>query len=178
MSELKGSKTEANLHAAFAGESMARNKYTYFASVAKKEGYVQISNLFAETAGNEKEHAEIWFKLLEGIGTTEENLAAAAAGEKYEWTDMYKTFAEEAEAEGFKDIARLFRSVAEIEKSHEERYNDLLKNVKEEKVFKKDEKVLWMCSNCGFLFEGTEALNICPVCKHPKAYFQLKTKDY
>ena len=175
---LKGSKTEANLMTAFAGESQARNKYTYFASKARKDGFVQIANLFEETANNEKEHAKIWFKLLDGIGSTAENLKAAAAGENYEWTDMYATFAKEAKEEGFDQIAFLFESVGKIEKHHEERYLDLLKNVEENKVFKKDGKVYWKCGNCGHIHEGTEAPGVCPVCNHPQAYFGLVSKNY
>ena len=175
---LKGSKTEANLMTAFAGESQARNKYTYFASKARKDGFVQIANLFEETANNEKEHAKIWFKLLDGIGSTAENLKAAAAGENYEWTDMYATFAKEAKEEGFDQIAFLFESVGKIEKHHEERYLDLLKNVEENKVFKKDGKVYWKCGNCGHIHEGTEATGVCPVCNHPQAYFELVSKNY
>ncbi len=175
---LKGSKTEANLMTAFAGESQARNKYTYFASKARKDGFVQIANLFEETANNEKEHAKIWFKLLDGIGSTAENLKAAAAGENYEWTDMYATFAKEAKEEGFDQIAFLFESVGKIEKHHEERYLDLLKNVEENKVFEKDGKVYWKCGNCGHIHEGTEAPGVCPVCNHPQAYFELVSKNY
>ena len=175
---LKGSKTEANLMTAFAGESQARNKYTYFASKARKDGFVQIANLFEETANNEKEHAKIWFKLLDGIGSTAEHLKAAAAGENYEWTDMYATFAKEAKEEGFDQIAFLFESVGKIEKHHEERYLDLLKNVEENKVFKKDGKVYWKCGNCGHIHEGTEAPGVCPVCNHPQAYFELVSKNY
>lgn len=175
---LKGSKTEANLMTAFAGESQARNKYTYFASKARKDGFVQIANLFEETANNEKEHAKIWFKLLDGIGSTAENLKAAAAGENYEWTDMYATFAKEAKEEGFDQIAFLFESVGKIEKHHEERYLDLLKNVEENKVFEKDGKVYWKCNNCGHIHEGTEAPGVCPVCNHPQAYFELVNKNY
>ena len=175
---LKGSKTEANLMTAFAGESQARNKYTYFASKARKDGFVQIANLFEETANNEKEHAKIWFKLLDGIGSTAENLKAAAAGENYEWTDMYATFAKEAKEEGFDQIAFLFESVGKIEKHHAERYLDLLKNVEENKVFKKDGKVYWKCGNCGHIHEGTEAPGVCPVCNHPQAYFELVSKNY
>ena len=175
---LKGSKTEANLMTAFAGESQARNKYTYFASKARKDGFVQIANLFEETANNEKEHAKIWFKLLDGIGSTAENLKAAAAGENYEWTDMYATFAKEAKEEGFDQIAFLFESVGKIEKHHEERYLDLLKNVEENKVFKKGGKVYWKCGNCGHIHEGTEAPGVCPVCNHPQAYFELVNKNY
>ncbi len=176
--DLKGSKTEANLMTAFAGESQARNKYTYFASVAKKEGYVQISQIFEETAANEKEHAKIWFKLLEGIGTTPQNLEAAAQGENYEWTDMYKGFAQEAKEEGFDKIAYLFESVAAIEKEHEERFRALLKNVQNGEVFKKGSIVVWECSNCGHIVIGESAPQICPVCAHPQAYFKIKAKNY
>lgn len=176
--ELKGSKTEANLMTAFAGESQARNKYTYFASKAKKEGYVQIAQLFEETANNEKEHAKIWFKLLNGIGSTPENLEAAAQGENYEWTDMYKTFAEEALAEGFDHIAFLFENVGKIEKEHEERYRTLLANVKNGEVFKKGSIVVWECSNCGHIVIGEQAPQMCPVCAHPQAYFRIKAKNY
>lgn len=176
--ELKGSKTEANLMTAFSGESQARNKYTYFASKAKKEGYVQIAKLFEETANNEKEHAKIWFKLLDGIGSTTENLEAAAQGENYEWTDMYKTFAEEAREEGFDHIAYLFESVGKIEKEHEERYRALLANVKNGEVFKKGSIVVWECSNCGHIVIGEQAPQMCPVCAHPQAYFQIKAKNY
>ena len=178
MPELKGSRTEANLLAAFAGESQARNKYDYFASKARKEGYEQIAAFFEETAGNEKEHAKLWFKLAHGIGTTEENLVTAASGENYEWTEMYKGFAEVADKEGFTDIARLFRGVAAIEKHHEERYLALLNNVKQDQVFKKDAEKLWICRNCGHIYTGSEAPNACPVCDHPKAYFQLYVKAY
>lgn len=178
MSRLKGTRTEANLMAAFAGESQARNKYTYYASQAKKDGYVQIAALFEETANNEKEHAKIWFKLLhDGVGPTDENLKDAAAGENYEWTEMYKKFAEEARAEGFNDVAFLFESVAKIEKEHEERYLKLLENIKGESVFKREEKVVWQCSNCGHTVVGNEAPEMCPVCKHPKAFFQIKATD-
>ena len=176
--ELKGSKTEANLMTAFSGESQARNKYTYFASKAKKEGYVQIAKLFEETANNEKEHAKIWFKLLDGIGSTPENLEAAAQGENYEWTDMYKTFAEEAREEGFDHIAYLFESVGKIEKEHAERYRALLANVKNGEVFKKGSIVVWECSNCGHIVIGEQAPQMCPVCAHPQAYFQIKAKNY
>ncbi len=176
--ELKGSKTEKNLQAAFAGESQARNKYTYFASKAKKEGYNQISNIFLETANNEKEHAKIWFKLLNGIGNTEENLIAAAAGEKYEWTEMYRVFAEEAKEEGFDNIAALFEMVAKIEKEHHERYEALLKNIIEGKVFKKDNVVIWQCANCGHIHVALEAPAVCPVCSHPQSYFQIEAKNY
>lgn len=177
--ELKGSKTETNLLAAFAGESEARNKYTYFASKAKKDGYVQIAKIFEETANNEKEHAKIWFKLLNGgIGSTEENLKAAAAGENYEWTDMYATFAKEAREEGFDDIARLFEQVAEIEKEHEARYLKLLANVENGIVFSKDGDTVWQCSNCGHVVIGKKAPEICPVCAHPQAYFEVKAENY
>lgn len=178
MPELKGSRTEANLLAAFAGESQARNKYDYFASKARKEGYEQIAAFFEETAGNEKEHAKLWYKLAHGIGTTEENLVTAAEGENYEWTEMYKEFAKVADEEGFTEIARLFRGVAAIEKHHEERYRALLDNVKQEKVFKRDAEMLWICRNCGHIYTGREAPNTCPVCDHPKAYFQLYVKAY
>ncbi len=180
MKELKGTKTEANLQAAFAGESQARNKYTYFASKAKKEGYEQIAALFLETANNEKEHAKIWFKLLNGgeIGTTADNLKEAAAGENYEWTDMYKTFAEEAREEGFDKIAFLFEKVGEIEKHHEERYLALLNNVENDLVFSKDGDAIWQCANCGHIVIGKKAPEICPVCSHPKAYFQIQAKNY
>ena len=180
MPELKGSKTEKNLEYAFAGESQARNKYTYFASKAKKDGYVQISKIFEETAGNEKEHAKIWFKILEGgdIKSTEENLVAAAAGEHEEWTEMYKNFAEEAKEEGFDEIAFLFEKVAAIEKEHEERYNTLLKNVRGGSVFKKEEDIVWICSNCGHVFIGPEPPEKCPVCAHPQAYFHEKAENY
>ena len=180
MKELKGTKTEANLQAAFAGESQARNKYTYFASKAKAEGYEQIAALFLETANNEKEHAKIWFKLLNGgeIGTTAYNLKEAAAGENYEWTDMYKTFAEEAREEGFDKIAFLFEKVGEIEKHHEERYLALLNNVENDLVFSKDGDAIWQCANCGHIVIGKKAPEICPVCAHPKAFFQLQAKNY
>lgn len=176
--ELKGTKTEANLQYAFAGESQARNKYTYFASKAKKEGYVQISKIFEETAGNEKEHAEIWFKLLGGIGSTPENLLAAAAGEHEEWTDMYASFAVEAKAEGFDQIAFLFEEVGKIEKEHEERYRKLLSNLEAGTVFAKAEATTWICSNCGYIYEGTDAPELCPVCAHPQAYFHLKAENF
>ncbi len=178
MTNLKGSKTEANLQTAFAGESMARNKYTYYASKAKKDGYVQISKIFEETANNEKEHAKIWFKLLEGIGSTAENLKAAAAGENYEWTDMYATFAKEAHEEGFEDIAFLFEQVGKIEKEHEERYRKLLSNVENELVFSRDGDCIWQCSNCGHIVVGKKAPEVCPVCAHPQAYFELKAENY
>ena len=177
--ELKGSKTEANLLAAFAGESQARNKYTYYASKAKKEGYEQIAALFLETANNEKEHAKIWFKLLhDGIGDTASNLEDAAAGENYEWTDMYATFAKEAKEEGFDKIAYLFEAVGKIEKEHEARYLALLKNVKEGLVFSKEGDTIWQCSNCGHIVVGKKAPEICPVCSHPQAYFQVLAPTY
>lgn len=179
MSNLKGTKTEKNLMAAFAGESQARNKYTFYASKAKKEGYEQIAALFTETAGNEKEHAKLWFKLLhDGIADTMTNLKEAAAGEHYEWTDMYATFAKEAKEEGFDKIAYLFDAVGKIEKEHEERYLALLKNIEDETVFKKDEKVVWKCANCGYIYEGEEAPKICPVCAHPQSYFEIAAKNY
>ena len=178
--ELKGSKTEQNLMTAFAGESQARNKYTYFASKAKKEGYEQIAAIFLETADNEKEHAKIWFKLLNGgeIKSTEENLKAAAEGENYEWTDMYDRMAKEAREEGFDHIADLFESVGKIEKEHEERYKKLLENVEEGKVFEAGEVKIWKCRNCGHIVVGTNAPEICPVCSHPKAYFEIKAENY
>ena len=178
MPELQGSKTEQNLWTAFAGESQARNKYTYFASKAKKDGFVQISKIFEETAANEKEHAEIWFKLLGGIGSTAENLAAAAEGENYEWTDMYATMAKEAEEEGFDHIAFLFSEVAKIEKEHEERYRKLLANVEGGLVFSRDGDMIWQCSNCGHIHVGKQAPEVCPVCAHPRDYFQLKAENY
>ena len=178
--ELKGSKTEQNLMTAFAGESQARNKYTYFASKAKKEGYEQIAAIFQETADNEKEHAKIWFKLLNGgeIGTTAENLNAAADGENYEWTDMYAEFAKIAKEEGFDHIAYLFEEVGKIEKEHEERYLKLLENVEEGLVFSKDGDRIWKCRNCGHIVVGTKAPEVCPVCSHPKAYFEIKAENY
>ena len=177
--ELKGTKTEANLAAAFAGESQARNKYTYYASKAKKDGYVQISKIFEETANNEKEHAKIWFKLLKGgIGTTEENLSDAACGENYEWTEMYKTFAEEARAEGFDQIATLFEKVGAIEKEHEERFRKLLGNIEEGIVFSRDGDMIWQCANCGHIHVGKAAPEICPVCAHPQSYFKIKASNY
>ena len=178
MPELKGSKTEQNLWAAFAGESQARNKYTYFASKAKKDGYVQIAQIFEETAANEKEHAKIWFKLLSGIGTTAENLAAAAGGENGEWTEMYPTMAKEAREEGFPEIAALFEAVAKIEKEHEERYRQLLQNVEGGLVFSRDGEQIWQCSNCGHIHIGKKAPEACPVCAHPQSYFQLKATNY
>ncbi len=176
--ELKGSKTEQNLRAAFAGESEARNKYTYFASVAKKEGYEQIANIFLETAENEKEHAKIHFKYLGGIGNTEANLASAAAGENYEWTDRYEGFAKVADEEGFTEIAATFRGIAKIEKEHEERYRKLLENLQKGEVFKKGSIVIWQCRNCGHIVVGTEAPAVCPVCKHPQSYFEVKAENY
>ena len=175
---LKGSKTEQNLMAAFAGESQARNKYTYFASVAKKEGYEQISALFLKTAENEKEHAKMWFKELYGIGSTAENLLSAAEGENYEWTDMYAGFAKTAEEEGFLELAAKFRLVAAIEKHHEERYRALLKNVELAEVFAKSEVKVWECRNCGHIVVGTNAPEICPTCNHPKAYFEINAENY
>jgi ferredoxin hydrogenase len=176
--ELKGSKTEQNLMAAFAGESQARNKYTYFASVAKKEGYEQISEIFSKTADNEKEHAKMWFKLLGELGDTAHNLLAAAEGEYYEWTDMYDTFAKEAEEEGFLEIAAKFRAVAKIERSHEERYRKLLSNVEVQAVFAKSEETMWECRNCGHLIMGKKAPAVCPVCAHPQAYFEVRKENY
>ncbi len=177
--DLKGTKTAANLEAAFAGESQARNKYTYYASKARKDGYTQIAELFEETANNEKEHAKLWFKLLHGgIPSTEENLADAAAGENYEWTDMYATFAEEAREEGFTDIAALFEGVAAIEKAHEERYRRLLANIEGGLVFSRDGESIWECGNCGHLHIGKAAPEECPVCAHPKAYFRLRATNY
>ena len=179
MKELKGTKTEANLQAAFAGESQARNKYTYYASKAKKEGYNQISAIFAETANNEKEHAKIWFKLLhDGMPDTAANLADAAAGEGYEWTEMYPTFAKEADEEGFTEIARLFRAVADIEKEHEERYKKLAANLAENKVFAREEQQVWICTNCGHIHVGTHAPEKCPVCDHPQGYFVIRCENY
>ncbi|MDR1748845.1 MAG: rubrerythrin family protein [Spirochaetaceae bacterium] len=179
MKPLKGTKTEENLMTAFAGESQARNKYTYYASAARKEGYEQIGALFEETAGNEKEHAKIWFKLLhDGIGTTAENLKAAAAGENYEWTDMYAGFAVTAREEGFEKIALLFEMVAKIEKEHEERYLKLLENIESGKVFNSEGKEAWHCRNCGHIHFGDKAPELCPVCSHPKAYFEKKAVNY
>ena len=178
MSKYEGTQTEKNLRAAFSGESEARNKYTYFASVAKKQGYEQISALFQKTADNEKEHAKMWFKELEGIGDTAENLLHAAEGENYEWVEMYRGFAETAEKEGFKELATKFRLVAEIEKHHEERYRALLKNLEEAKVFEKDEEKVWECRNCGHLVKGKKAPEICPTCAHPKSYFEVHAENY
>lgn len=177
--ELKGSRTEANLMAAFAGESQANNKYSYYASKAKKDGFVQIATLFEETAHNEREHAKIWFKLLhDGVKDTATNLKDAAAGENYEWTDMYVKFAKEAKEEGFDKIAFLFDAVAKIEKGHEERYLALLNNIETNKVFKKEEESVWQCANCGHIYVGKEAPKLCPVCDHPQAHFQLLAKNY
>ncbi len=176
--EFKGSKTEANLLEAFAGESMARNKYTYFASVAKKEGYQQIAAIFEETASNEKEHAKLWFKALSGLGDTAQNLLSAAEGENYEWTDMYDRFAKEAEEEGFTALAAQFKKVAEVEKAHEERYRKLLSNVEMQKVFEKSEEIMWECRNCGHLVMGKKAPEVCPVCAHPQAYFEVRKENY
>ena len=176
--ELKGSKTEKNLWTAFAGESQARNKYTYFASVAKKEGFEQISAIFTKTADNEKEHAKMWFKALGELGKTADNLLAAAEGENYEWTDMYATFAKEADEEGFTELAEKFRMVAEIEKSHEERYRKLLSNVQMQQVFEKGEMTMWECRNCGHLVMGKKAPEVCPVCAHPQSYFEVRAENY
>nr|WP_307775757.1 rubrerythrin family protein [uncultured Cetobacterium sp.] len=180
MNNIKGTKTEKNLLEAFAGESMARNKYTYYASKAKKEGYVQISKFFEETAHNEQEHAKIWFKLLHGgvIGSTIENLKDGAAGEHYEWTDMYAHFAKEAREEGLEDIAKLFEGVGAVEKHHEERYKQLLENLESGKVFERVEETKWECMNCGHIHTGEKAPDICPVCSHPKAFFMIQPKNY
>ncbi|MDD3212381.1 MAG: rubrerythrin family protein [Eubacteriales bacterium] len=180
MKELKGTQTEANLQDAFAGESKARNKYTYYASKARKDGYVQIANLFEETANNEKEHAKIWFKLLHGgeVAGTEDNLLDAAEGENYEWTDMYVRMAEQAREEGFTQIAALFDGVAKIEKTHEERYRKLLANIQDGLVFSRDGDQVWQCINCGHIVIGKKAPELCPVCKHPKAFFELHTENY
>ncbi len=174
----EGTQTEKNLLTAFAGESEARNKYTYFASVAKKEGYEQISALFLKTAENEKEHAKLWFKELQGIGNTAENLKAAAEGENYEWTDMYAGFAETAEKEGFPELAEKFRGVAAIEKEHEERYRALLRNVEMKQVFEKSEVKVWECRNCGHIVTGTQAPEVCPVCAHPQSFFEVRAENY
>ncbi|NLC76479.1 MAG: rubrerythrin family protein [Clostridia bacterium] len=175
---LKGTKTEKNLWEAFAGESMARNKYTYFASVAKKEGYEQIAAIFEATANNEKEHAKLWFKALGELGGTAANLLAAAQGENYEWTDMYERFAKEAEEEGFKELAAQFRMVAAVEKAHEERYRALLNNVETKKVFEKDNEVKWECRNCGHIFTGKKVPELCPVCAHPQSFFEVRAENY
>lgn len=177
--KLKGTKTEANLMTAFSGESQARNKYTYYASKARKDGYVQIANIFEETANNEKEHAKMWFKLLNnGIGETVDNLKDAAAGENYEWTEMYAGFAKEAKEEGFEHIAELFEGVAKIEKEHEERYRKLCANIEGGLVFSRDGDVIWQCANCGHIVIGKKAPDVCPVCAHPQAYFQIKAENY
>lgn len=178
MSKYEGTQTGKNLEAAFAGETQARSKYTYFASVAKKEGYEQIAEIFLDTAENEREHAKIWFKEMDGIGNTVYNLASAAAGENYEWTDMYAGFAETAEKEGFTELAAKFRLVAEVEKHHEERYRALLKNVETAQVFEKSEVKVWECRNCGHIVVGKKAPEICPVCDHPQAYFEIKAENY
>ena len=178
MSRYDGTQTQKNLEAAFAGESQARNKYTYFASVAKKEGYEQISDLFLKTANNEKEHAKMWFKELNGIGNTAENLEAAADGENFEWTDMYEEFAKTAEEEGFKELAHKFRLVAAIEKHHEERYRALLKNIETAQVFEKSEVKVWECRNCGHIIVGTKAPEICPTCNHPQSFFEISAENY
>lgn len=177
--ELKGSRTEANLMSAFAGESMATNKYTYFASKAKKDGYQQIAAIFEETAGNEREHAKMWYKILSGgIGDTLENLGHAAEGENYEWTDMYNKFAKEAREEGFEEIARLFDGVAAVEKEHEERYRKLISNIEQGIVFSRDGDMVWVCRNCGHIVIGKQAPEVCPVCAHPQGYFQIKAENY
>ena len=178
MNKYFGTKTEQNLQAAFAGESQARNKYTYFASVAKKEGYEQISEIFLKTAENEKEHAKMWFKELNGIGNTAENLEAAAAGENFEWTDMYENFAKVAEEEGFKELAYKFRAVGAIEKTHEERYRALLNNVETKRVFEKSSISVWECRNCGHIVVGKKAPEVCPVCAHPQSYFEVRKENY
>ena len=180
MKELKGSRTEENLKAAFAGDSQATNKYTYFASKAKKDGYVQIASIFEETAANEREHAKIWYKLLNGgaVGSTVENLVEAANGENYEWTDMYAEFAKVAKEEGFDEIARLFEGVAAIEKEHEARYRKLLANIQEGLVFSRDGEMIWQCANCGHIVVGKKAPEVCPVCAHPQSYFQIKAENY
>ena len=178
MKDLKGTKTEKNLWEAFAGESQARNKYTYFASVAKKEGYEQISAIFQHTADNEKEHAKMWFKALGELGTTAENLTHAADGENFEWTEMYDRMAREADEEGFKELAAKFRAVAAIEKTHEERYRALLNNVEMQQVFEKSEVKVWECRNCGHIVVGTKAPQVCPVCAHPQAYFEVRAENY
>ena len=175
---IKGTKTEQNLLAAFAGESQARNKYTYFASVAKKEGYEQIASIFLQTAENEKEHAKMWFKALGELGDTAKNLAAAADGENYEWTDMYESFAKDAEAEGFPELAAKFRAVGKIEKAHEERYRALLNNIEMQKVFEKSEETMWECRNCGHLVMGKKAPVVCPVCAHPQSFFEVRKENY
>ena len=178
MKDLKGTKTEKNLMAAFSGESEATNKYGYFASVAKKEGFEQISAIFSETQKNEKEHAKLWFKYLNGIGKTAENLISAAEGENYEWTEMYKEFAETAKEEGFDEIAERFEGVAEVEKQHEERYRKLLESVQSKTVFISEDVIAWKCRNCGHIHVGDKAPNVCPVCDHPRAHFERRAKNY
>ncbi len=178
MNKYSGTQTEKNLRTAFAGESQARNKYTYFASVAKKEGFEQIADIFEKTANNEKEHAKMWFKELNELGSTMQNLASASDGENYEWTDMYKDFAETAEKEGFKELAEKFRAVAEIEKHHEERYRKLLSNIETKQVFEKSTVKVWECRNCGHIVVGTKAPDICPVCAHPQSYFEVRNENY
>jgi rubrerythrin len=179
MSKLTGSKTEENLKAAFAGEAQAHTKYLYYASKAKKEGYEQIGSIFEETAKNEKEHAKLWYKLLhEGVGTTTENLVLAAEGENYEWTEMYKSFAEEARKEGFNEIAAAFEGVGKVEREHEARYHRLLDNIKENRVFNREEKIAWKCGNCGHIHFGADAPKICPVCSHPQGFFEIKAENY
>ena len=178
MNKYSGTQTEKNLLTAFAGESQARNKYTYFASTAKKEGFEQIANIFEKTANNEKEHAKMWLKELEGIGDTKKNLQSAAEGENYEWTDMYDGFAKTAEKEGFPELARKFRLVGAIEKSHEERYRKLLKNIENDEVFAKSSVKIWECRNCGHIIVGKKAPEICPVCKHPQSYFEIREENY
>lgn len=178
MSKYSGTKTEKNLLDALAGESMARNKYTYFASAAKKEGFQQIADIFLKTAENEKEHAKLWFKALGGIGSTAENLTAAAEGENYEWTDMYYTFAREAEEEGFPELAEQFRGVGRIEKAHEERFRALLKNIEMQQVFEKSGETMWECRNCGHLVMGKKAPEVCPVCSHPQSFFEVRGENY
>lgn len=178
MNKYSGTQTEKNLRTAFAGESQARNKYTYFASVAKKEGFEQIADIFEKTANNEKEHAKMWFKELNELGSTAQNLASASDGENYEWTDMYKEFAETAQKEGFEELAKKFRAVAEIEKHHEERYRKLLSNVETKQVFEKSTVKVWECRNCGHIVVGTKAPDICPVCAHPQSYFEVKNENY
>ena len=178
MSKYAGTKTEQNLMEAFSGESQARNKYTYYASAARKAGFVQMANIFEETANQEKEHAKMWFKEFHGIGNVEENLADGAAGENYEWTDMYKRMAEEAEAEGFAELAAKFRGVAKVEAAHEKRYQKLLDHYREGKTFKDEAPLGWKCNNCGYIYEGDEAPEVCPVCAHPKAYFERKAENY
>ena len=176
--KLQGTKTEQNLKTAFAGESQARNKYTYFASVAKKEGFEQIAEIFLKTADNEKEHAKLWFKALGELGNTKENLTKAYEGENYEWTDMYERFSKEAEEEGFLELAQSFKAVAEIEKAHEERFKKLLSNIEMQKVFEKGELVMWECRNCGHLVISSKAPDVCPVCKHPQSYFEVRKENY